>query len=315
MFDMRVFVTGGTGAIGGHAVPALRRAGHTVTALARTPDKASVLGGQGATPVSVSLFDSSALAAAFAGHDAVINLATAMPSTLGFVIRRAWRATEHVRTEGSAAVVEAAQAANVERLVQESVAMLYRDQGARWIDEDAPVDHYPAATGNHAAEAGAHRFAAAGGTAVVLRFGLFYGRGAGHSEQMLALARRHVAPVIGPPESYLSSIHVADAAEAVVAALHAPAGPFNIVDDEPLTKRDYSHALAQASGTRALARGPGRACLLFGDRLTSLNRSLRVSNGRFRGATGWAPRYRSAREGWIATAAELGPNKNCADGY
>nr|WP_211658320.1 NAD(P)H-binding protein [Phytoactinopolyspora halophila] len=124
-------MTGRTGAIGGHAVPALVRAGHTVTALARTSQKASVLTGQGATPESVSLFDSSALASAFVGHDAVINLATAMPSTLGFVIRRAWRATERVRTEGSAAVAEAAHAAGVERLAQESVAILYRDQGAR----------------------------------------------------------------------------------------------------------------------------------------------------------------------------------------
>jgi uncharacterized protein YbjT (DUF2867 family) len=40
---MKVFVVGGTGAIGGHAVPALVRAGHTVTALARTPEKAAQL--------------------------------------------------------------------------------------------------------------------------------------------------------------------------------------------------------------------------------------------------------------------------------
>jgi hypothetical protein len=53
-------------------------------------------------------------------------------------------------------------------------------------------------------------------------------------------------------------------------------------------------------------RLPGRAAVLFGDRLTSLTRSLRVSNARFKGVTGWAPRHPSAREGWIATAAALG---------
>jgi uncharacterized protein YbjT (DUF2867 family) len=52
---MKVFVTGGTGAIGGHLVPALVREGHAVTALARTPEKAAVLAAQGATPVVVSL--------------------------------------------------------------------------------------------------------------------------------------------------------------------------------------------------------------------------------------------------------------------
>ena len=305
MSGVRVFVTGGTGAIGGHAVPALLRAGHEVTALARTPARAAVLSAQGATPALVSLFDRTALTEAFAGHDAVVNLATAMPSTARFAVRRAWRATERVRTEGSAAVTGAALAAGVGRVVQESVAMLYRDRAASWIDEDAPVDHYPTAAGNHAAEASARRFTAAGGTATVLRFGLFYGPGAAHSEQMFALARRHVVTQLGPPESYLSSIHLADAATAVAAALHGPGGVFNIVDDEPLTKRGYADALASAAGADPWVRGPGRAALLFGDRLTSLTRSLRVSNTRFRTAAAWAPRYPSAREGWLATAAEL----------
>jgi len=75
--SVRVFVTGGTGAIGGHVIPLLVREGHTVTALARTPEKAAVLTAQGATAVPVSLFDRAALTAAFAGHDAVVNLATA----------------------------------------------------------------------------------------------------------------------------------------------------------------------------------------------------------------------------------------------
>jgi uncharacterized protein YbjT (DUF2867 family) len=46
---MNVFVVGGTGAIGGHAVPSLVCAGHTVTALARTPEKAVQLSKQGAS--------------------------------------------------------------------------------------------------------------------------------------------------------------------------------------------------------------------------------------------------------------------------
>lgn len=269
-------MTGGTGAIGGHAVPALVRAGHTVTALARTQAKADVLTAQGADPVSVSLFDSSALSDAFVGHDVVVNLATAMPATSRFVMRRAWRAAERVRSAGSAAVVDAAFVAGVDRVVQESVAMIYRDHGAGWVDEDALVDHYPAAVGNHAAEAAASRFTTAGGAAVVLRFGLFYGPGARHAEQLLSLARRHIAPVLGPPESYVSSIHLADAATAVPAALHAPAGVFNIVDDEPLTNRDCADALARAAETTPWFRPPGRVGLLLGARLTSLAGSRRA---------------------------------------
>jgi nucleoside-diphosphate-sugar epimerase len=84
-----------------------------------------------------------------------------------------------------------------------------------------------------------------------------------------------------------------------------PGRTFNIVDDEPLTRREYADALARAAGTAMWLRGPGRATVVFGDRLTSLTRSLRVSNVRFRAAIGWAPRYPSAREGWIATATAL----------
>jgi len=303
---MKVFVTGGTGAIGGHVIPVLVGEGHTVTALARTPEKAAVLARQGAKPVTVSIFDRPALAAAFAGQDATASLASALPSMMQFVRVRAWRDNDRVRTQGSAAVTGAARDAGVTRVVQESVCMIYRGRGADWIDEDMPVDSFPAARANIAAEANANRFTATGGTGIVLRFGWFCGPGAAHSEQMLAQARHHIGLVLGPPGSYVSSIHLADAAAAVAAALHAPAGTFNVVDDEPLTKRAYAAALAHAAGTAMWLRGPGRAAVLFGDRLTSLTRSLRVSNARFRTAAGWAPRYPSAREAWIATATALG---------
>jgi nucleoside-diphosphate-sugar epimerase len=302
---MRVFVTGGTGAIGRHTVPALVAAGHEVTALARSPEKAAALAEQGAKPVQVSLFDTDAMTKALAHHDAVVNLASALPSMYRFVSARAWAPNQEIRTNGSASVVDAALAAEVPVLVQESVAMLYKPQGERWIDETMPVDHYPITSGNHAAEASALRFTDAGGTGIVLRFGLFYGPGAAHCEQMLAQAKLHVALMLGPADSYQSSINVIDGGEAIAAILGAEAGIYNVVDDEPLTKRDFADALADAVHTRPWLRPPGRAALLLGDRLTSITRSLRVSNGKVREATGWAPRHPSAREGLAATAAAL----------
>jgi nucleoside-diphosphate-sugar epimerase len=301
---MRVFVTGGTGAIGNYAVPALIGAGHTVSALARTPSKAADLRAQGATPVSVSLFDRPALAAAFAGHDAVVNLASALPSTTAFWRYSAWKDCERVRTQGSAAVVDAARDVGVRQLIQESIVMIYADSGAAWVDEDHPVDHFPIARGNHAAEANARRFTATGGHATVLRFGVFYGRGAAHSEQIISLARHHIGFVPGRGDTYLSSIHLDDAATAVVAGIAAPAGTYNIVDDQPLTKREYATACADAVKTQTWMHAPGRLALLLGDRTTSLTRSLRVSNKRFRDVTDWRPRYPSAREGYAATAGD-----------
>ena len=300
---MRVFLLGGTGAIGSHALPALIAAGHEVSGMVRTPEKAATVRAQGADPVMVSMFDRSALTESFRGHEAVVNLATSMPTMATFVFRRAWRPTERVRIEGSAAVVDAALTAGVPRLVQESVSMVYPDRGDQWIDEDTEPDPYPNARGNLAAEASATRFTEAGGIGVVLRLGLFYGPAARHSEQFLAMARRHVVPLVGPPESYLSSIHMADGGAAVAAALHVPTGIYNVVDDEPLTKRDYAQALASAAGKRAWVQGPGRLALLLGHRMASLTRSMRVSNRRFREASGWQPRYPSAREGWAATVS------------
>jgi nucleoside-diphosphate-sugar epimerase len=302
---MKVFIAGATGAIGRHATRAVVEAGHTVTAIARTPEKANALERQGAKAVNVSVFDRLALTEVFKGQDAVINLTSAIPPTAQFMNTNAWVANDKVRIEGSAAIVDAALAASVARVVQESVSMLYPDRGSVWIDEDVPTDLYPMARANLAAEANANRFSNSGRTGVILRFGWFYGPGAKHSEEFLALARRHICVQMGSPDGYVSSIHVVDAGTAVVAALNVSAGTFNIVDDEPLKKYEYANALAIAAGKTAWLRVPGRAALLLGDRSTSLTRSLRVSNKRFQNLTEWIPKYPSAREGWIATTKVL----------
>lgn len=301
---MRIFVAGGTGAIGRYAVPALLIAGHTVSALARTPDKAATLRSQGAQPVSVSLFDREGLTAAFAGHDAVVNLASALPPTHRMIFASAWIENHRVRGEGSANVVHAALKVGIPRLIQESIVMIYRDGGDRWIDEDWPTDRFPSAAGNHAAEANARRFTHGGGAAVILRFGIFYGLGAAHSEQIMALARHHIGFQAGRPDSYVSSIHVADAANAVVAALGSPSGSYNIVDDQPITSRDNTKAMAAAVGTNTWLRAPGRAASLLGQRTTSVTRSLRVTNTRFRATTDWKPCYPSVWEGYRALAGD-----------
>ncbi len=146
--------------------------------------------------------------------------------------------------------------------------MIYHDGTNRWIDEDWPTDRYPRAAGNHAAEANARRFAGIGGIAVVLRFGI-YGHGAAHSEQIMAMARRHIGFQAGRPHSYASSIHLADAADAVVASVKRHGGTYNIVDDEPITTRDNASVLADAVGAQPWLCGPGRLALLLGDRTTS----------------------------------------------
>lgn len=301
---MRVFVTGATGALGPYALKALIAAGHQVTALVHNPAKTHLVTTVGATPVTVSLFDPDALAVAFAGHDAVANLASALPSTLRFNSNRAWRQCHRVRCEGSRSVVQAALHAGVSTVIQESIAMIYPDRGDAWIDESVALDPYPAAEGNLAAEANADRFTAAGGHGVVLRFGWFYGHGARHSEELLRLARLHITPLFGRADGYVSSIHLADAGMAVAAALEIPSGRYNIVDDEPLTKRDFADALAAATHTTSWLRGPGRLALLRSAAPSiGLSRSLRVTNNAIRDTSPWTARFPSARSGLIDMAS------------
>jgi nucleoside-diphosphate-sugar epimerase len=122
---------------------------------------------------------------------------------------------------------------------------------------------------------------------------------------MVALARKHVATVIGRGDRYFSSIHADDAAAAVVAALTVPAGVYNVGDDEPLTRREWGDALCAAFGVRPWVHAPGRLAAPGGEMSEPVNRSQRVSNRRLREASAWRPRYPSVREGFRELAARL----------
>lgn len=308
---MRVFLTGATGVLGRRALPHLVADGHEVTAVARTPAKADAVRAQGATPVAVDLFDAGAVEAAVAGHDAVVNLATHIPPTAKAALPGAWKENERLRTTVSAHLVDAALAAGAARIVQEALAFIYVDDGGAadgWLDEDSPIDGGAFNQGVHEAERQVARFRAAGRDGVVLRFGLFHGAESEQTRQTVALARRGMAMTLGRPEAYLAMIEVGDAARAVAAAMTAPAGVYNVVDDEPLTRRAYADALAAAVGReKPLRLPPAVAAKVGGSRTALLARSERVSNARFKAATGWSPRYPSAREAWAAIVAEVGP--------
>jgi hypothetical protein len=84
-----------------------------------------------------------------------------------------------------------------------------------------------------------------------------------------------------------------------VAALNAPSGPYNVVDDEPVA------ALAQQLGLKPPQFLPEWITPLFGSVGEAMARSLRVSNRKLKTATPWAPRFPSVYEGWPATLAEM----------
>lgn len=301
---MRIFVAGGTGVVGRRVVPALLAEGHEVTVLVRAPRKADDMRASEVRPVQVSLFEPERLSGAVAGHDAVINLATSIPPFSKAARASAWALNDRIRSEGSKNLVDAAAATGVERYVQESVAFLYADAGSAWIHEDHAIRPSSITASAALAEVQARRLADRDVTAVVLRFGAFYGPDSGHTIAMLRLARLGLAAIPGPRGGSLSSITTDDAAAAVVAAVTAaPSGTYNVVDDEPVTRDEFDRVLARAVGRRRLRSMPDLVLRVAGDKLDHLSRSQRVSNQALRTATGWAPTCRSVREGLPAVVA------------
>ena len=302
---MRIFVTGASGVIGSRVVPALLTAGHQVTAVMRSAGAGAALAQRGATVRSGDLFAPAELRAAVAGHDAVINLATHMPPmTVRMFLPGAWRENDRIRRIGSANLVDAALAAGATRFIQESFAPIYPDSGDAWIDESVPLRPVRYNRTIIDAEASARRFTDRGGGAgIVLRFAAFYGPDAGQLGVMAALVRRGWMPLLGPAHSYMSSVSHDDAAAAVVAALDVRAGVYNVSDDEPLRHRAFADALADALTVPRPRLPPAWAAHLAGGMGNMLARSLRISNAKLRATSGWAPRYRSVREGFPAMVA------------
>ena len=296
---MRIFVAGGTGVLGRRVVRLLVAGGHEVTAMARTPEKAAALRTLGATPVTVDLFDAIALTDAVAGHAAVLNLATHIPSIAKGGSKGAWSENDRIRTEGSRNLVDAAVAAGAHRYIQESIALLYGDAGERWIDETSPLHTTDLTASALVAEANAARFTDAGGVGVILRFAMFYGSDTSHTVDQLRLARQGIAPSVGSARSYQTMIHIDDAASAVVAALDAPAGVYNVAEDRPATRADQAAAIAAALGAPPLWHPPALVAKAGGDNTAHLGASQRVSNMTFREATGWSPTYPDPWSGWV----------------
>ena len=299
---MRVFVAGASGVLGRRVVPLLVAAGHDVSALARSDGRAALLGGLGATPVRAEVFDPDAMVRAVAGHEVVCNLATHIPATKSMAMPGAWAENDRIRSEGSRNLVDGALAAGAARYVQESIAFLYRDGGEGWLDESSPIDPIANLRSAPVAEANAARFSASGATGVILRFAAFYGPDSNATLDMIRLARRRIALGAGP-DAYMSSITTDDAAAAVVSSLAAPAGLYNVGDDEPVTRRDFFAALAGALGVGPSRIAPAGLARLGGSKASVLVRSQRVSNGAFVEATGWKPAQRSVREGWPVVVA------------
>jgi 2-alkyl-3-oxoalkanoate reductase len=125
------------------------------------------------------------------------------------------------------------------------------------------------------------------------------------TREMVQWVKRGWGALPGRSTAYISSVSHDDAAAAVAAALSLPSGPYNVVDDEPVTHREFFDTLATALNVGPPKLPPPSLTPLFGSLGRMMARSLRISNQKLRSLSHWAPEYPSIREGWHAVVPSL----------
>jgi nucleoside-diphosphate-sugar epimerase len=302
---LKVFVAGATGVLGRRLVPLLIDAGSQVTAVARSRQKAAQLRKQGAKPVTVDLFDPPAVEEAVMGHDTVINIATHVPSGMQALLPGAFNENARIRTEASQNLASAAIATRARRFIQESFAPAYPDCGDEWIDESvalAPSSYIKSVLD---AESAADEFTKSGGAGIVLRFSMFYGPDSSLTQDLVKAVKGGIAPMFGSPDGFMSSIWIDDAAAAILAAFKVPAGVYNVTDDEPMRRGEAFNLLAASLGAKTPKIPPRWLTRVAGSLGDTLGRSLRLSNAKFRQASGWVPGVPGVRTGWNVLIEEM----------
>lgn len=296
---MRIFVAGGTGAIGRPLVTALARAGHEVTVYARSPEKVAALGLPGVVAAAGDAFDTDTLTRTVkdARPEVVVNQLTALPKTANpLAMKRGFDATSRLRTEVSGALVRAARDAGARRVVAQSISFVYRP-GPGVRSEDDPL--WTEAKGQIGALARSlavlesETLGDGDVEGVVLRYGTYYGAGTYIAPGGLygTLIARRLLPVPGGGTGMFGLVHIDDAVSATIAALEGPVGVFNVTDDVPAQASEWMPFAAELLGAKPPRRVPRMlARLAAGPFLAYLMCDQpAVSNARAKAELAWAP--------------------------
>ena len=299
---MKIFVAGGTGAIGRPLLGRLLAKGHSVVALMRSTENAQDLIEQGIEPAIADVFDPDAVKSVVARTrpELVIEQLTALPRTY---TREAMMAAAplntRIRLEGGANVLAAALAAGVRRYVRQSIAA-WAVPGSGLADEETPLafDASPAVAADARVVAELeHRLLANGNIeGITLRYGFFYGPGTWFSPDgdVGRQVRQRQFPIIGNGEGVWSWLHIEDAAIATAAAAEqGNPGIYAIANDEPLPVREWLPAFAkwlnappppQISVEDALRTAGGADAVYYGTQLRG------VSNAKAKRELNFQPR-------------------------
>jgi 2-alkyl-3-oxoalkanoate reductase len=306
---VRIFVAGASGAIGRRLVPKLVAAGHEVTGMTRSEERAAGLREAGAATVVCDIYDRERVVGAVAetGAEAVVHELTALPDRLDYRKPDLFAAHNRLRTEGTQILIDAAHAAGSRRLVAQSIAFGYAPEGDRVKSEDEPLaTELPGGLGEvvrAVAELERQVLSAESVEGVVLRYGFFYGPGTDYAADgsYARRVRKRRYPVVGHGHGLFSFVHVDDAADATVAAIERGApGVYNVVDDDPAPMRHWLPIYAEALGAAPPRRVPRWvARLAAGKAAIDYATTMRGAwNEKAKRELGWHPAHPTWRRGF-----------------
>ena len=304
---MRIFVAGGTGAIGRPLVTSLAAARHEVVVFSRSEQRVAALGVPGIVPAVGDAFDAGTVMRAVqsAQPEVVINQLTSLPQTVNPVsVKRGFDLTSRLRREVSGTLVAAARAAGARRVIAQSISFAYRPGPGVRSESDPLWTEAKGQIGVLTTSLAALEAATPGDTGlegVVLRYGSFYGPGTYFAPGGLyanLLAKRRL-PLPGDGGGLFGLVHIEDAASATTAALEGPTGTFNVADDVPAPASEWMPFVARLLGAKPPRHIPESIARLgAGAFLTYLMCDQpAVSNQRARTELGWSPRYPDWHEG------------------
>jgi uncharacterized protein (TIGR01777 family) len=280
---VRVTVTGASGLIGAALVAELRAHDVDVTVLSRGAGGQSTAA-PGVEAIRWDPLSEPAPAAALAGRDAVVHLA-------GENVAQRWteRAKQAIRASrvtgtrnllaGLAAADRSGLGQRPGTLISASAIGYYGARGEEPLDEDAPPGRDFLAETCVAWEAEAQRAGELGMRVVRMRTGVVLDRKGGALKKMLLPFRLGVGGPVAGGQQYISWIHREDLVGLMMAALEDErwSGPVNATAPEPVTNRDFSHALGHALHRPSLLPVPGIALgLLYGEMAEIVTTGARV---------------------------------------
>lgn len=255
---MKVFLTGGTGFIGGHVARRLRERGDDVRALVRTPEKASGLSELGCQSIAGTLTDATAIRDGMAGCDAVIHCAAIYE--VGVPASR-HRAMYEANVLGTENVLRAALDAKIGKVAYVSTVGAFGNTHGQVVDEtyEHPGESFTSyyeETKYQAHQVARRLIAEEGLPCVIVQPGGVYGPN-DHSvigKQMHDFLAGRM-PLLVFPGLGMNMVHVDDVADGVLLALErGKPGESYVLGGQITTMRELIGTVAEVAGKRSPRR-------------------------------------------------------------